>query len=131
MSVTLTVPPRVSVNASTVVLRTGNAVSLYCQVTGIPTPDVEWVKRGAKSLSNHSSIVTSITSTYATAASILHVTNAQPSDSGEFVCEAANKVGTANTTSILDVQCNLDKSFDLSDFFAISFLLCLQSLLSL
>ena len=97
-----TVPPQVSVNASVVVVSRSDVVSVQCRATGIPTPHIQWI------MSSTSRLVTVIpvTSTVGTAASTLRFVNAQPSDSGEIVCSAANKVGAANATIRLDVQCN-------------------------
>ena len=89
-------------NASVMVVSRGDVVSVQCQATGIPTPHIQWI------MSNRSRLVSVIpvTSIDGTAASTLRLINAQPSDSGEIECSAANKVGAVYVAVRLDVQCN-------------------------
>ena len=69
-------------------------VTLYCNVTGKPSPFVAWINASGTVLQNSTSI-TSYT-----------IPQVMRNDEGNYTCKASNTVGEAvDSTSILDVQC--------------------------
>ena len=68
-------------------------MTLYCDVTGNPSPYVAWISASGRVLQN---------STNVTSYTISEVTR----NEGNYTCKASNTVGEDNeSTSLLDVQC--------------------------
>lgn len=90
----LTDPPSISDLPPNTVIQEGKNVTLYCNVTGNPSPKITWTKDGSvKVLSGAERFI------------ILNVTRQQ---AGDYVCTARNGMGTsANTTLMLTVHCRL------------------------
>ncbi|XP_042230990.1 hemicentin-1-like isoform X2 [Homarus americanus] len=94
------VPPRLSdldspmVEKSVVVSR---PVTITCFIVADPPPTITWLKDG-KSLSSLSSEVT-----VDNRGRHLTISYAQPSDSGNYTCQATNVAGTTNLTTLLSV----------------------------
>ncbi|KAM7442287.1 Hemicentin-1 [Porites harrisoni] len=90
-SVTVHYPPSISGLPPNTVIQEGKNVTLYCNVTGNPSPKITWTKDGSvKVLSEAERFI------------ILNVTRQQ---AGDYVCTARNGMGTsANTTLMLTVH---------------------------
>ena len=67
----------------------GHNVTLSCQVSGVPTPTVSWIKPGGQRHNGH----------------MLEVTHINRSQAGEYKCEASNECGNATETANINVQC--------------------------
>ena len=67
----------------------GGNVTLSCQVSGVPTPTVSWIKPGGQRHNGH----------------MLEVTHINRSQAGEYKCEASNECGNATETANINVQC--------------------------
>ena len=91
-------PPSISGSPPYTVIQEGKNVTLYCKVTGHPTPKITWTKDGSLGvLIGAESFV------------ILNVNRQQ---AGYYVCTARNGIGTsANTTLTLTVHCRLHSGF--------------------
>ena len=68
-------------------------MTLSCQVSGVPTPTVSWIKPGGQRHNGH--MLHTLT----------HVTHINRSQAGEYKCEASNECGNATETANIDVQC--------------------------
>jgi len=91
-------PPGIGGSPPNTVIQEGKNVTLYCKVTGHPTPKITWTKDSSlEVLIEAESFV------------ILNVTRQQ---AGYYVCTARNGIGTsANTTLTLTVHCRLHSGF--------------------
>ena len=72
-------------------------VTLSCQVSGVPTPTVSWIKPGGQRHNGH----------------MLEVTHINRSQAGEYKCEASNECGNATETANIIVLRKFDSSFSL------------------
>ena len=78
----------------------GSQVTLYCEITGKPSPFVAWISANGTVLQNSTS-VTSYT-----------ISQVMRNDEGNYTCKASNAIGEDfNSTSILDVQCKYLRTF--------------------
>lgn len=84
----LEVEPEITKKSSNTIVREGDKLYLFCKACGVPKPEVKWDKSGT-------------TSSFGNEVSIKNV---KLSDSGEYVCVAANKLGTSNWTLTVDVE---------------------------
>ena len=67
----------------------GDNLTLTCNASGMPQPNVSWIKPGGQRHNGH----------------MLEVTNINRSQAGEYKCEASNECGNATETATIDVQC--------------------------
>ena len=70
-------------------IRNGSVVLVYCNVTGVSIPTIEWFEDGTVVTTNSKLIISS--SSYV--AEILIISNFQPKDSGTYECVASNVAG--------------------------------------
>ncbi|XP_063411104.1 myosin light chain kinase, smooth muscle-like isoform X2 [Mytilus trossulus] len=92
-------------------VREGQSVTLQCQVSGIPRPDVAWAM-------NNKRIKPSkfFRMTYEDNTSTLVIAGAYPEDDGEYVCSATNSLGTARCSCHLYVEeCGSNPSNEVTD----------------
>ena len=66
----------------------GNRVSMLCEVSGVPDPQVTWQKDGVEVQRGGKSFI---------------IETASQSDSGSYMCIASNIAGKTNATSQLSV----------------------------
>ena len=91
-------PPGISGSPPNTVIQEEENATLYCNVTGNPTPKITWTKDGSLEVLSE-----------AESCLILNVT---PQQAGYYVCTARNGIGTiANTTLTLTVHCRLHSGF--------------------
>ena len=84
-----TVPSSITQITQDQIVTEGENVTLSCQVSGIPAPNVSWIKPGGQRHYVH----------------MLEFTNINRSQAGEYKCEASNECGDATETATIDVQC--------------------------
>lgn len=72
----------------------GSNLSLPCQVTGHPTPKVEWLKFDGKMPEVRSSV---------TLENTLHLRNVSTHDSGNYACIASNEAGSIKAEVLVTV----------------------------
>ena len=73
-------------------------MTLSCQVSGVPTPTVSWIKSGGQRYNGH----------------MLEVKHINRTQRGKYKCEASNECGNATKTATINVQCKLScKSYPL------------------
>ncbi|XP_068809627.1 hemicentin-1 isoform X4 [Struthio camelus] len=91
------VPPSVvGTNPENLTVVVNNFVSLTCEVTGFPPPDLSWLKNGKPiSLNTNTFIVPG--------ARTLQIPRAKLSDDGEYTCIARNQAGESQKKSFLTV----------------------------
>lgn len=77
----------------------GESLSLSCNVTGDPEPQITWTKN-RKPLS--SSEVVDLK--YKNGVATLRISEVYPEDEGEYVCKATNSVGTSETKCRLTIK---------------------------
>lgn len=77
----------------------GEGLSLACNVTGDPEPQITWTKNN-KILS--SSEVVDLK--YKNGIAYLRINEVYPEDEGEYVCKATNSVGTSETKCRLTIK---------------------------
>lgn len=79
-------PPRQTVGQ-------GNTLTLTCVVTGSPEPSVRWSRVGGELGPNHQ-----------VQGNVLRIQQAVPSDRGLYVCTTENRAGSAQASSIVEVE---------------------------
>ncbi|XP_071607415.1 hemicentin-1 isoform X1 [Heliangelus exortis] len=91
------VPPSVvGTNPENLTVVVNNFISLTCEVTGFPPPDLSWLKNGKPiSLDTNAFIVTG--------ARTLQIPRATLPDGGEYTCIARNQAGESQKKSFLTV----------------------------
>ncbi|XP_062437683.1 hemicentin-1 [Rhea pennata] len=91
------VPPSVvGTNPENLTVVVNNFISLTCEVTGFPPPDLSWLKNGKPvSLNTNTFIVPG--------ARTLQIPRAKLSDDGEYTCIARNQAGESQKKSFLTV----------------------------
>ncbi|XP_015146078.2 hemicentin-1 isoform X21 [Gallus gallus] len=91
------VPPSVvGANPENLTVVVNNLISLTCEVTGFPPPDLSWLKNGKPvSLNTNTFIVPG--------ARTLQIPQAKLSDDGEYTCIARNHAGESQKKSFLTV----------------------------
>ena len=65
-------------------------MTLSCNVSGIPSPTVSWIKVDGGERFDESELV---------------FTNRSRTQAGEYRCEASNQCGNASETATIEVQC--------------------------
>ena len=83
-------------------------ISLLCNASGVPTPDITWWKTWSNGSSmlvlEDQRIVIMTTSEMNNVTSELIIEQAQPSDAGNYTCTATNVVGSVSATANVFVQ---------------------------
>ncbi|XP_009575209.1 PREDICTED: hemicentin-1-like, partial [Fulmarus glacialis] len=82
---------------SEVVVTQGNEISLECKVQGIPEPAITWMKDGRPLVSGRDVVILHD-------GHFLQLKNAQVSDTGRYVCVAANVAGLSDRKYDLNVH---------------------------
>uniref|UniRef100_A0A663M826 Hemicentin 1 n=1 Tax=Athene cunicularia TaxID=194338 RepID=A0A663M826_ATHCN len=91
------VPPRVvGTNPENLTVVVNNFISLTCEVTGFPPPDLSWLKNG-KPISSNTNIF------IVPGARTLQIPRAKLPDDGEYTCVARNQAGESQKKSFLTV----------------------------
>ncbi|NWX99119.1 HMCN1 protein, partial [Nothoprocta ornata] len=91
------VPPSVvGANPENVTVVLNNFISLTCEVTGFPPPDLSWLKNGKPVSSNNNIFIVP-------GARTLQIPRAKLSDDGEYTCIARNQAGESQKKSFLTV----------------------------
>uniref|UniRef100_A0A8C6YIL3 Hemicentin 1 n=1 Tax=Nothoprocta perdicaria TaxID=30464 RepID=A0A8C6YIL3_NOTPE len=91
------VPPSVvGANPENVTVVLNNFISLTCEVTGFPPPDLSWLKNGKPVSSNTNIFIVP-------GARTLQIPRAKLSDDGEYTCIARNQAGESQKKSFLTV----------------------------
>ena len=67
----------------------GDNLTLTCNASGMPQPNVSWIKPGGQRQYGH----------------MLEFTNINRSQAGEYKCEASNECGNGTETAIIHVLC--------------------------
>lgn len=80
----------VRVNDSSNTVLEGDDYTLSCNATGDPMPNVTWIK---------------VSNTQRSDRNILHFSNINRNDSGNYTCEANNRCGTKTNTVAINVSC--------------------------
>jgi hemicentin len=91
------VPPRIIRTETTIATPIYSSVWLNCNATGVPTPNVIWVKDALPLVSDQKTF-----SIFANGS--LHIHNSTKADFGNYQCVAINDGGRDNITLYLDVQ---------------------------
>ena len=66
-----------------------SSVTFPCQVSGIPTPMVSWIKPDGQRVDTD----------------VLELMSINRNEAGEYRCEASNECGNASQAASIDVQC--------------------------
>lgn len=90
----MTDPPNFVIAPKNLTVTTGSTLSLPCQVTGYPTPTVEWLRPGGK---------IPIGRTTVTSQHTMIVTKVAASDSGHYACIAESDAGSIRADVHVDV----------------------------
>ncbi|XP_077188775.1 hemicentin-1 isoform X2 [Paroedura picta] len=91
------VPPSiVGSNSENLTVVVNNFISLTCEVTGFPPPDLSWLKNGKPISLNTNALIVPGGRT-------LQIPRARLSDGGEYVCVARNSAGESTRRSFLTV----------------------------
>uniref|UniRef100_A0A8C9N6Y6 Hemicentin-1 n=1 Tax=Serinus canaria TaxID=9135 RepID=A0A8C9N6Y6_SERCA len=91
------VPPTVAgTNPENLTVVVNNFISLTCEVTGFPPPDLIWLKNGKPISSNSNTFIVP-------GARTLQIPRAKLSDGGEYTCTARNQAGESQKKSFLTV----------------------------
>lgn len=99
------VAPEFVVKLETTTVSESETASLECKVRGEPAPKVQWLKDGKQVKADAQHKIEAL----ADGVHKLTVKNATQNDLGDYICEAVNVVGKAETKAHLEVLCN-DKS---------------------
>ncbi|NWT15620.1 HMCN1 protein, partial [Vireo altiloquus] len=91
------IPPSVvGTNPENLTVVVNNFISLTCEVTGFPPPDLSWLKNGKPVNSNSNTFIVP-------GARTLQIPRAKLSDGGEYTCTARNQAGQSQKKSFLTV----------------------------
>ncbi|NXF12445.1 HMCN1 protein, partial [Smithornis capensis] len=91
------VPPSVvGTNPENLTVVVNNFISLTCEVTGFPPPDLSWLKNGKPLSSNSNTFIVP-------GARTLQIPRAKLPDDGEYTCIARNQAGESQKKSFLTV----------------------------
>nr|XP_054769474.1 hemicentin-1-like [Lytechinus pictus] len=90
------VQPTITPGRGRVTTRIGQSVRLFCDATGVPTPEILWQKDGQRVSPMEGFIIISD--------GMLQINDAQPSDAGRYDCIAKNGAGADVFKVILEVQ---------------------------
>ena len=88
-----TVPAEIEDDTQVVEVRssTGETVRLPCVVTGTPQPTIHWTHDGNDVITQRFQLIETG----------LEITDVQPDDKGEYICEAWNGYGTSRQKQII------------------------------
>ncbi|KAM4896067.1 hemicentin-1 [Sylvia borin] len=91
------IPPSVvGTNPENLTVVVNNFISLTCEVTGFPPPDLSWLKNGKPISSSSNTFIVP-------GARTLQIPRAKLSDGGEYTCTARNQAGESQKKSFLTV----------------------------
>ncbi|XP_053098888.1 hemicentin-1 isoform X3 [Hemicordylus capensis] len=91
------VPPSIAgINPENLTVVVNNFISLTCEVTGFPPPDITWLKNGKPISLNTNALIVPGGRT-------LQIPRARLSDGGEYICVARNSAGESRRRSVLTV----------------------------
>ncbi|XP_030135337.4 hemicentin-1 [Taeniopygia guttata] len=91
------VPPSVvGTNPENLTVVVNNFISLTCEVTGFPPPELSWLKNGKPISSNSNTFIVP-------GARTLQIPRAKLTDGGEYTCTARNQAGESQKKSFLTV----------------------------
>ncbi|XP_010190234.1 PREDICTED: hemicentin-1-like, partial [Mesitornis unicolor] len=89
-------PSVVGTNPENLTVVVNNFISLTCEVTGFPPPDLSWLKNGKPITSNTNTFIVP-------GARTLQIPRAKLPDDGEYTCIARNQAGESQKKSFLTV----------------------------
>ncbi|XP_047376657.1 hemicentin-1 isoform X4 [Sciurus carolinensis] len=90
------VPPVINTQPKDHVIATDKPITLQCEADGVPPPDVTWHKDGH-------AVVESIRQ-HILSSGALQIAFAQPEDTGQYMCMAANVAGSSSMSTKLTVH---------------------------
>ena len=91
LTLLFSVPAKIQSLTGNLKVNETNAIYLRCDVSGYPAPTVTWRKDGGPEQS--------------TGSNTFHKARSTRSDSGRYVCRAANSVGWAEKETFVTVHC--------------------------
>ncbi|TRY87102.1 hypothetical protein DNTS_009172, partial [Danionella cerebrum] len=89
--------PRASVREPMMVVVEGSTVTLHCDAHGFPKPTINWFKERSSLPWRHQIVGNNLV-----------LSNVGRQDSGQYVCNATNHLGTSEVTIMLEVDSKLD-----------------------
>ncbi|XP_066015791.1 hemicentin-1-like isoform X2 [Pocillopora verrucosa] len=90
--------PEIVTHPQNITTREGQNVTLYCNATGSPVPTISWYKNGYPINNSFSTI-------FSPSHEQLTIRNVNRIDSGDYTCQAKNRVGTdTSNASTINVQ---------------------------
>ena len=90
----LPVPPTVTIQQCSTPVTEGDDATLSCSATGIPAPNITWIRPNMRVLANKKMHV---------------ITDIKRNESGSYECHASNGIGNNSTKSCtIDVRCKYD-----------------------
>lgn len=92
----LLVPPVISPHPKEHVVAVDKPITLPCEADGLPPPDITWHRDGQAVLESVRQRVLS--------SGALQIAFAQPDDTGQYTCMAANVAGSSSTSTKLTVH---------------------------
>ncbi|CAH3163880.1 unnamed protein product, partial [Pocillopora meandrina] len=93
-----TYKPEIVTHPQNITTREGQNVTLYCNATGSPVPTISWYKNGYPINNSFSTI-------FSPSHEQLTIRNVNRIDSGDYTCQAKNRVGTdTSNASTINVQ---------------------------
>ncbi|KAK6747288.1 hypothetical protein RB195_000476 [Necator americanus] len=101
-----TEPPNFTSKLRDVTVNQGESVEMSCEVEATPSPLIEWLHNGEKV--TDARLMTSYSGGKAT----LRISEAEPSDAGEYMCKASNSAGHESCRANLSVHPNINGSVD-------------------
>ena len=91
--------PEIATHPQNITTREGQNVTIYCNATGNPAPTISWYKNGYPINNSFSTI-------FSPSHEQLTIRNVNRIDSGDYTCQAKNRVGTdTSNASTINVQC--------------------------
>ena len=86
------VPAAIESSSSSIVETEGSNVTLYCNATGNPTPNINWTKDGSQTVLHQGEIY--------------NMYNINRNQAGEYICSVWNRIRSKENASItVVVQC--------------------------
>lgn len=97
--ITVLVFPRIKEKPSDTFVKGGETFELRCEADGSPEPQVSWQKDGGSNFpaASEKRIY------YSPERKVYVIRNAQPADTGEYICSAANDAGSVNASAFVTV----------------------------
>lgn len=95
-TLSLLVPPIISLHPEEYITAVDKPVTLPCEADGLPPPDITWHKGG------HAIVESVRQRTLSSGA--LQIAFAQPEDTGQYTCMAANVAGSSSSSTKLTVH---------------------------